>query len=170
MSQRVVAFVLLTAWLVWTQAVQAWMARSIDWIVPDFGLVLVFSVLARLETRDAPWLVLCALVARSALAVEPAVAIAAGLSLVVALVLFVRGTIEITMATWRGLFCGIAVFVFDAWLLFVHHVRGEANGASFIVALLALLPPAILSGAAAFVCAPFFAHLPGLTPLRRTRW
>ncbi len=170
MTQRVVAWVLFTAWLVWMQSLQALWSRHGGALVPDLGLVLVFSVLARLEARDAPWMVVSALVARAALAVEPAVALAAGFALVVALVFFVRGAFELTMATWRALFCGLSVLVFDGWLVFVQHVRGLAEGSSFVLAMLALVPVAITSALVSLACGPLLAHLPGLTPLRRRRW
>jgi hypothetical protein len=170
MTQRAVAWLLLGAWLVWIQALQALWSRHGGLFVPDLGLVLVFSVLARLEAKNAPWIVLVALVARAALAVEPAVALASGFALVVALVLFVRGAFELTMATWRALFCGLAVLVFDGWLVLVQHVRGQAEGASLVLALLALVPVALTSALVSLAFGSVLAHLPGLTPLRGRRW
>lgn len=169
-AQRVLAWIVFAAWLTWATALHAWLGQHGTGWLPDLGLVLVFSLLARLEAADAPWLMLATVCARAALAVEGHAALAAGVLGLVPLVLWVRGTFELTAPAWRTLFCGLFVLGFDAWLLVARHVRGEAGESSFAGALLGLVPIALVSALLSLCCGPLFASLPGLTPLRRRTW
>lgn len=168
-AQRWIAWILFTAWLVWLHALHAVLARGGSSWVPDLGLVLVFSVLARLESKDLPLVLAGALVARAALAVDPAPALAAGLVGLALAVLAARGVFELTAPTWRALGCAVAVFGFHAWLAIVARVRG-ADGEPLVLALFALVPAAVTTGIVSLLLGPALAHLPGLTPLRSRKW
>ena len=171
-GQRWIAWIVLAAWLVWTHALQAWLARGGGLWVPDLAFVLLFSVLARLETKDAPGLVIVALLARAALSVEPAAALGAGIVAVAMLAFWTRGLFELTAPAWRGLFCAAFVLAFDGWLLGVHVVRGGLAGTEtpVVLVLTRLLPVALATGVASLLLGPALAHLPGLTPLRSRKW
>lgn len=168
-SQRWIAWCLFTVWLVWLHALHAILARDGSAWAPDLGLVFVFSVLARLELKELPWLLVCALVARASLAVEPAAALAAGLVGVALAVFAARGVFELTAPAWRTLCCAGVVFAFDAWLVFVARVRGN-GGEPFASALVSLVPATIMTGLVSLAFGPALAHLPGLTPLRSRKW
>lgn len=168
-AQRWIAWLVFTVWLVWLHALHAWLARDGWSWAPDLGLVFVFSVLARLEAKELPWLLACALVARAALAVEPATALGAGLTGMALAVLAARGMLELTAPAWRTLCCAAAVFAFDAWLVLVARVRGS-GGEPFASALVGLVPVAISTGLVSLALGPALAHLPGLTPLRSRKW
>lgn len=169
-AQRWIAWIVLAAWLMWLHALQAWLARGGSIWVPDLALVLVFSVVARIEPKDGPGVVIVALLARAALAVEPGAALGAGLLGLVFLELWARGLFELTAPTWRALFAGVMVFAFDAWLALLHAVRGGAGPEPFVLVLAALLPAAFLSALVSLALGPALAHLPGLSPLRSRRW
>jgi hypothetical protein len=171
-GQRWIAWVVLAAWFVWTHALQAWLARGGSLWVPDLAFVLLFSVLARLEPKDAPGLVIVALFARAALSVEPGAALAAGIVAVALLAFWARNLFELTAPAWRALFCGALVLGFDAWLLGVHVLRGGLAGTELpvVLALARLLPVALATALASLVLGPALAHLPGLTPLRSRKW
>ncbi|MBI5361943.1 MAG: hypothetical protein HZA53_02110 [Planctomycetes bacterium] len=169
-SQRWIAWVVLGAWLVWMHALQAWCGRGGALWIPDLALVLLFSVVARIEPKDAPGVVLVALFARAALAVEPGAALAAGLLGLVLLELLARNLFELTQPAWRALFAGVMVLAFDAWLAALHALSGGAGPGSFVRVLAALVPAAFTSAIVSLLLGPALAHLPGLAPLRSRRW
>lgn len=169
-SQRWIAWVVLCAWLVWLHALQAVIASGGTAWVPDLALVLLVSVVARIEPKDAPGVVIVALLARAALAVEHGAALAAGLLGLVLLELLARNLLELTQPLWRALFAGAVVFLFHAWLAALHALHGGAGSSSFAHTLAALLPAALLSALVSLALGPALAHLPGLSPLRSRRW
>lgn len=171
-SARLLAWCLFLVWGVWLFALQAWIASGsalARW-VPDLGLMLALSLLARAEERDLPLLVFFTMLARSAVSAEPVVALLAGFMGVFALALFARSVVELTGPAWRALITGVCVLLFDAWLMLVHRARTPALATALPLQMLSALPAAMTSALLAFLCGPLFANLPGLTPLRRRRW
>ncbi|MBK7875719.1 MAG: hypothetical protein IPJ77_08205 [Planctomycetes bacterium] len=169
-AQRWIAWIVLGAWLVWLHALQAWLGSGGSAWVPDLALVLVFSLVARIEPKDAPGIVLVAVVARAALAVDPGAALAAGLLGLVLLELLARGLFELTAPAWRALFAGALVFAFDAWLAGLHALHAGIGPVPFVRVLAALVPAAFTSAIVSLALGPALAHLPGLSPLRSRRW
>lgn len=167
-AQRWIAWIVLGAWLVWLHALQAWLGGGSAW-APDIALVLVFSLVARIESKDALGVVIVALLARAALAVEPGAALGAGLLGLVLLELLARGLFELTAPAWRALFAGAMVFAFDAWLAGVHALHDDGP-IPFVRVLAALVPAAFTSAIVSLALGPALAHLPGLSPLRSRRW
>ncbi len=167
---RATAWLLFTVWAVWLFALQGWLGAdtSLARWMPDLGLVLVLSVVAQLETRDAPLLALCAALARISVSAEPGVALVAGFFGIIGLALLARSVVELTGPVSRAVVCGFLVVVFDGWLILVHGVRTPelAGTAPILVAW----PAGITSAVFALLAGPVFARLPGLTPLRRRRW
>lgn len=167
---RALGWALFTIWATWCFALQGVLGHGSSWM-PDLGLVLALSLLAHLESGDAPVAALLASLARAAVGVEAPVPLLAGFLLVFALALCVRSVVELSNPLWRALCAGALVFAFQAWLALVHEVRlGSAGLAGAGFAPLAPLPAALTSSALALLAGPLLAHLPGLTPLRRRRW
>ena len=166
---RGLAWLLFLAWVTWGFALQGWLGGGSRWM-PDLGLVLALSLLARLDARGAPLLALCVALARASLSSEPAVALLAGASGVVLLALAARSVVELTGPLWRAAVAGALVFVFDAWLMAVHHVRARDLAGGLPFDPIAILPAALTSALLALVLGPALVHLPGLSPLRSRRW
>jgi hypothetical protein len=167
---RAVAWLLFTVWAVWLFALQGVVGAETSFArwMPDLGLVLVLSLVAQLEARDAPLLALCAATARVAVSAEPGIALLAGFLGIVGLALLARSVVELTGPVSRALVCGVLVVLFDGWLILVHTVRTpDLTGAAPI---LLAWPAGITSALLALAAGPFFSRLPGLTPLRRRRW
>lgn len=169
---RWIAWALFCVWAVWLFALSGWLGADSGWArwMPDLGLVLVLSLLAQLETRDAPLLALCAALARASVSAEPHVALLAGFFGIVALALAARSVVELTGPLSRALVCGALVVVFDGWLVLVHRVRVHEVAGVLPLSVFIAWPAGITSALLALVAGPLFAHLPGLTPLRRRRW
>lgn len=144
-------------------------ADASRWI-PDFGLVLALSLLARLETADVPLCTLLTAVARSTASVEPNIALCAGLMGVFVLALAARTVVELTGPMWRTLAAGVLVFAFDAWLMLVQREHLRFQSIEIGLSLSRAWPAALASALLALCAGPLLAHLPGLTPLRRRRW
>lgn len=169
---RATAWCLFTVWAVWLFALQGWLGAetSLARWMPDLGLVLVLSLVAQLEARDALLLALCAALARMSVSSEPGVALLAGFLGIVGLALTARSVVELTGPVSRALVCGLLVVVFDGWLVLVHSVRARELAGPLPLSVLVAWPAGITSAVLALVAGPLFAHLPGLTPLRRRRW
>jgi hypothetical protein len=169
---RVLAWVLFTVWATWLFALQTKLgsAGNASRWVPDFGLVLALSLLARLNARDVPICALLTAFARSAFSVEPNVALCAGLLGVCALALAARSVVELTSPVWRTLAAGALVFAFDAWLMLVHRERLRAHSIAIDLPLAAASTSALASALFALFAGPVLAHLPGLSPLRSRPW
>jgi hypothetical protein len=169
---RILGWTLFTVWATWMFALQSTLGSGSDasrWI-PDFGLVLALSLLARLDAPDVPLCALLTALARSACSVEPNVALCAGVMGIFALALAARSVVELTGPVWRTVAAGVLVFAFDLWLMLVHRERSSAHSISIDLALGALWPAAIASALLALFVGPLLARLPGLTPLRRRPW
>jgi hypothetical protein len=142
---------------------------SSRWI-PDFGLVLALSLLARLDASDVPLCALLCALSRSACSLEPNTALCAGFLGVFVLALAARSVVELTSPVWRAIAAGLLVFVFDAWLMIVHREQLRTHAIAIDLTLGAAVPAAIASSILALLAGPLLAHLPGLTPLRTRRW
>jgi hypothetical protein len=138
--------------------------------IPDFGLVLALSLLARLDAADIPLCALLTAFARSACSIEPNVPLCAGIMAVFALALAARSVVELTGPLWRMLAAGLFVFAFDAWLMVVQRQQLSTHSIHLDLPLARAWPAAVASALLALVAGPLLAHLPGLSPLRRRRW
>jgi len=170
--QRLLAWALFAVWCSWCFALQARAAASLSAtpLLPDLGLVLALSVLARLEERDLPILALIVALSRSAFSSEPAVALLAGTLGVALLAMAVRSVVELTGPLWRAVTTGALVAAFDLWLVGAGAPRAIDAGAGPSVGLGSLVAVGISSGLLALFAGPALAHLPGLSPLRSRRW
>ena len=171
-NARLLAWMLFTVWATWMFALQAKLGSdgaASRWI-PDFGLVLALSLLARLNAADVPLCALLTALARSAFSVESNTALCAGFLAVFALALAARSTVELTSPVWRAFAAGVLVFAFDAWLMLVHRERLRSVGVAIDLPLAAAGTSALASALLALLAGPLFAHLPGLSPLRSRRW
>ena len=169
---RLLAWTLFTVWATWMFALETKLgaAGAASRWVPDFGLVLALSLLARLNARDVPICALLTAFARAAFSVEPHAALCAGLLGVCALALAARSVVELTSPVWRTLAAGALVFAFDAWLMLVHRERLQAHSIAIDLPLGAAWTSACASALLALFAGPLFAHLPGLSPLRSRQW
>lgn len=167
---RVLAWMLFAAWATWSFALEGVLGGATSRWIPDIGLVLALSVIARAEAADAPILALIAAIARSAFGPEPPIVLLTGFGGVVFLALAARTTVELTGPVWRTVLALVIVMVFDAWLAFAQALRTDSIDTPGIRTLAATLPVAISSALLALAFGPLFAHLPGLTPIRRRRW
>jgi hypothetical protein len=169
---RILAWALFTVWATWMFALQSSLSSGSGasrWI-PDFGLVLALSLLARMDADDFPLCALLTVVARAASSIEPNVALCAGVMGVFALALAVRSVVELTGPVWRTLAAGVLVLAFDAWLMLVHHQHLKIQSIEVGLSLARAWPAAVASALLALCAGPVLAHLPGLSPLRRRRW
>lgn len=170
-TERVLAWILYAVWATWMFGLQSWMGREAGsaW-VPDLGLVLALSLLARAEASDAPLFVLVTAVARATFGAEPAIVILTGVGLVVGLALVVRSTVELGGMLPRTLVTLALVLTFHAWLHVAGAMRADDAASLHLGSFFAAWPAAFASAAMALVLGPFLAHLPGLTPIRSRRW
>jgi hypothetical protein len=168
---RILAWFLFAFWATWCFALEGWLATgsAAHW-VPDLGLVLALSVLARAEAADAIWIAMIAAVARAAFGPEPPIGLLRGFSLVVVLALAARRAVEISGAVWRAILALVLVLVFDAWLGIAQMMRAGGAESFHSAAWFATFPAALTSAAIALGFGPLLARLPGLTPIRRRSW
>jgi hypothetical protein len=168
---RILAWFLFAVWATWSFALGGWLATgsAARW-VPDAGLVLALSVLARAEAADALLIALIAAIARAAFGPEPPVVLLTGFLIVVFLALAARRAVEISGAVWRGSLALLSVLVFDAWLRIAQSMRGTGAEPLHVSALFSAWPAAVTSAFLALACGPLLAQLPGLTPIRRRSW
>jgi hypothetical protein len=168
---RIVGWLLFAVWATWSFALEGWLANGSGarW-VPDIGLVLALSVLARAEASDALLIAAIAAIARAAFGSEPPVVLLTGFAIVVFLALAARRAVEISSAVWRAMLALILVLVFDAWLAVAQSMRSGGAEPLRIAALLSAWPAAFTSAFLALGFGPLLARLPGLTPIRRRSW
>lgn len=167
---RILAWVLFLVWAVWAFAIEGHLANGGSRWVPDIGLVLALSVMARADAADSPVLALLAALARACFAPEPPIVLLAGFMGIVFFALAARTTVELAGPLWRTIAALVFVLAFNAWLAFARGMRDPSVDVAHMSAIFQALPVAITSGLLAFACGPLFAHLPGLTPIRRRRW
>jgi hypothetical protein len=167
---RILAWILFVAYCAWLFALEGWLgAGSRSWM-PDLGLVLALSVLARAEVADAPFVALAAAFARTAFGPEPPMVVLTGSLVVAFLALAARQSIELTRPLWRTLAALLLVLVFDAWLGLAQAIRSGGDEPLRAAVLVSAWPVAVTSALLAFLLGPAFANLPGLSPIRRRRW
>lgn len=180
---RLLPWLLLAIWTTWIAALQG-LLRDLPLLapwVPDGALVLLLVLASRLETGDLPRLALVVALGRIAVSVEPPATVLAGTLAAVLVVRGLRSIVEVDDALMRTALALLGVLLLARWQGFVLATRTSA-GASFHAAGLsaswaeAVEPfgPHAWSRAAAtallaLLAGPAFAHLPGLTPLRKRR-
>lgn len=169
-AARVLACCLFLAWAVWAFALEGRLASGGSRWVPDIGLVLALSVMARAEVVDTPILAFLAALARACFSPEPPIVLLAGFMGIVLLALAARTTVELSGPLWRTLAALVFVLVFNLWLGFARGMRDGSVDVVHASIVFTALPAAIASALLAFAAGPLFAHLPGLTPIRRRRW
>lgn len=176
-QSRLLGWFFFGVWAVWLFALHAWIGGGgsplsetpARWM-PDLGLVLALSLLARVEVADAPWIALVAAFTRAAFSAEPPIVLLTGFLGIVLLALVARSAVELTGPLWRALAALVLVFTFDLWLAFAHSMRLPVGSESVPFSMFAAWPAAISSALLALLLGPSLAHLPGLTPLRRRQW
>jgi hypothetical protein len=139
-------------WAVWLVALHAWIGGGgsplsetpARWM-PDLGLVLALSLLARVEVADAPWIALVAAFTRAAFSAEPPIVLLTGFLGIVLLALVARSAVELTGPLWRALAALVLVFTFDLWLAFAHSMRLPVGSESVPFSMFAAWPAAISS-------------------------
>ncbi|MBL8858615.1 MAG: hypothetical protein JNL28_08935 [Planctomycetes bacterium] len=169
-GSRILACFLFLVWATWCYAFAGYWSSSGSAWVPDIGLVLALSVMARAEVGDAPILALLATLARASFSPEPPIVLLAGFAAIVFLAITARSAVELTGPLWRTIAALVLVLVFNAWLAFARAVRDPSADVVHVGVLSAALPVAISSALLAFAAGPLFAHLPGLKPMRRRPW
>jgi hypothetical protein len=112
---RILAWILFAVWSTWCFALQARLnsVSSVAPFVPEIGLVLALSLLARLEEREAPILALIVALTRAAFSSEPAVVVLSGALGLSLLAMAVRSVVELTGPLWRTVTTGMLVAAFD---------------------------------------------------------
>jgi hypothetical protein len=172
MLPRVLGWALFAVWSTWAFALQARLTAGSGSaaFVPDVGLVLALSLLARLEERDLPILAVVVALTRSAFSSEPAIALLAGTLGLSLLAMAVRSVVELTGPLWRTITTAALVAAFDLWLAGAGAPRAGSVGAGPAISVGALLAVGISSGLLALFAGPALAHLPGLSPLRSRKW
>ncbi|MDZ4772350.1 MAG: hypothetical protein SGI72_04370 [Planctomycetota bacterium] len=169
-AARVLAWILFLVWAVWAFAIEGHLANGGSRWVPDIGLVLALSVMARANVGDTPILALFAALARASFGPEPPIVVLAGFMGIVFFALAARTTVELAGPLWRTIAALVFVFAFNVWLTFARSMRDPSAELAHTSTIFAALPVAITSAILAFACGPLFAHLPGLTPIRRRKW
>ncbi len=179
----VLPWILLAIWSAWIGALQGWLgsrAALAPW-VPDAVLVLLLSLCARLDRKDLPKAALVVGLARSAVSIEPAASLLAGVLGVVLVVRVLSSVLEIGDPPARTVLAFLGALLLARWqaLVLERDVLAAAGLAAPSLAetwrdaVGALGPRAWSRAAATALCAlmlgPALAHLPGLTPLRRRR-
>ncbi len=112
----------------------------------------------------------CALIAcaRSALSIDPPVAILAGYVGIAIAARGVRRLLALEGFLVRSAFALVASLALCAWLALAHRARAT-HGPGSAGPLLFDWGSAFATAAWVALLAPLFAHLPGLTPLRQRR-
>lgn len=167
---RAIALFLFLAWAVWAFALEGHLSSGGSRWVPDIGLVLALSVMARAEVGDTPLIALLATLARAAFGPEPPIVLLTGFMGIVFFMIAARTSIELAGPLWRTIAALVFVLAFNAWLGFARGMRDPSIGAAHTSIVFAALPAAITSSLLAFAAGPLLAHLPGLTPIRRRKW
>lgn len=167
---RILACVLFLVWAVWAFALEGRLASGGSLWVPDIGLVLALSVMARAEVVDTPIIACLAALARAGFSPEPPIVLLTGFLGIVLLALAARTTVELSGPLWRTVTALVFVLVFNLWLGLARVLRDPTPDLVHASSVFSLLPVAIASALLAFAAGPLFAHLPGLTPIRRRRW
>lgn len=174
---RLIAWVMLGIWAAWISALHGSLVAKTPlgpWS-PDLGLLLLVACAAGLEKRDVPLATLIVACGRLAYTVEPPEAILAAFLGVSVLCQWVRRLVELENLGLRMCLCGGGAFLTGLWLALVHASRSASVGASTGLdswrhAFGPSFATGITTGLCGLVLVGAFAHLPGLSPLRRPRW
>ncbi|GEM_PF-2164688 len=155
---------LLLAFLLQSRLQGAW--------VPEFGLVVVLCLGARMEEREAFLAALLAALVRASFSGEGLIVAAAGLVGAVLLVLSLRTFLELSAPLYASLIVFAAVIATDAFWWLAAQVRSYwAQSGSIPAPQAAALAQVALSSAlvAALACW-VVPRLPGLAPLVSRKW
>jgi hypothetical protein len=162
-------WVLLAVWTAWMCALQGLMPSSAR---VDLGVILLVALSARMSAEDLHFGALVAGLARSAVSIDPPVAILSGLLGVAMITAAARSVVDLRSPWMRAPLCALGAFALALWLSIVHAVRHpELAQAPFSDRSL-LVPSAgaaFLTGLAALFLAPILERLPGLSYFDRGR-
>lgn len=167
----VIAWLLFLLYAVWAAALQGALAspRQLGEWTPDLGLALLFAWAGRLRGGRGPLAALVVALARASFAAAPPLALAAGILGAFGLFAGLRTALVVDRALPRAVLCGVGAW-FSAGVLLAERslvLAGEAPAVR--IEGVRLWPGALVTALTCLVLAPFFAHLPGLSPLRRSR-
>lgn len=159
----------LFVWLLLAFVAQsAWSARGF----PELGLVLLLTLCARMEDREAYWAALLAAFVRASFTGESWVVAFAGVLGAVLLVLFLRSFLEVSAPLYSALVILGAVFACDLFWWACAAVRAYWAGAPSMPmpSALALGQVALSSALLALIACWLVPRLPGLAPLVSRKW
>ena len=179
-TQRALSWVAIVAWSVWACALGGFVSRELSlapWF-PDFSVVLLVALAARLPHGELPWLALAMGCARTAVSIDPPVASLAAVFGSVVLARMTRGVVDIQGAVPRALLAAACAAWGVAWLGIAHQARlGGAVGGALASRLdwsilgAEAAGSAVSTGALSLLAGGWLAQLPGLPPLwRRKTW
>lgn len=179
-TQRALGWVAVVAWSVWACALGGFVSREFSlapW-TPDFSLVLLVALAARLPHGELPWLALAMGCSRTAVSMDPPVANLAAVFGAVMLARMTRGVVDVQGAIPRALLAAACAAVCVTWLGVAHQARvagaaGDALASSLDWSVLGAeaAGSAVSTGVLALLAGGWFAQLPGLPPLwRRKTW
>lgn len=150
----------------WGAAFQGWSALRLAGWTPDLLLVVLFAVAPRLDRSGLAGAALVVALARSAVSVDPPVALAAGYLGAAGAYGALRATVALEGLGSRAVLAGLLAALLGTWLATVHGVR---TGASLLEGAHSLWPPAIATWLATWLAAPLLIRLPLLRHLESRR-
>jgi hypothetical protein len=179
-TQRALGWVAVVAWSVWACALGGFVSRELSlapW-TPDFGVVLLVALAARLPHGELPWLALAMGCARTAVSIDPPVASLAAVFGAVVLARMTRGVVDIQGAIPRALLAAAGAAASVTWLGVAHQARLARSGVEAIAVEIDwsvlgadAAGSAVSTGLLALLAGGWFAQLPGLPALwRRKTW
>lgn len=166
MKARSITWFLLVLWGAWLFAVQGLLGAmpAVGLWVPDFGLLLLFSIDGRTGRREARGAALAIALCRISFSTDPPLAVLAGYLGAVWFFGALREILEIDRPLPRALLAGVVASVLTIFWVLCRQLALPSESV--------LLPPAetVWKGAAttaalALLFLPLFARLPGLSPL-----
>ena len=162
-------WILLAVWSAWMCALQG--------VLPSFAridlaVVLLVAMGARMNAEDLPLAALAAGLGRSAVSIDPPVAILSGLLGVAMITGTVRSIVDVRSPWMRAPLCALCAGTLALWLSIVHTARHPDLAQAPLSdrsLLLASAGVACATGLAALLVAPILERLPGLSYFDRGR-
>jgi len=154
-------------WGAWLFALQGMVAGSeLGRFTPEFGLVLLLALDARLSSSEARRVAVVLSLARAGFSADSAAAIVTGYLGVVGATSALRAGVEIDGRLLRTLLAGVFSGVLSGWWIACHQL---ALGVSPTLEAGELWPGALATGLASLVIGPLLLGLPGFSSIRRRR-
>jgi hypothetical protein len=181
------AWILVAVWGAWLFAARGALAGALGgatgagaW-VPDLGLVLLIALAIEMPRREVTLAALALAVARTAVSIDPPLAIFAAFGAVAVVARALRRGLDLRGTVQRFVLAGVAALAVHVWLALVHDVRSSIELAraaevvpharGFAAAVALASPTALATAIASALAGPAFARLPGPSSLiGRSRW